>query len=103
MTIDRTVEYRAVRCLPRLHAWSAGLQIVNRFVFRLPLSWSEELQRFVHIWIVILAVPVAYRRGAHIGMNMLPTACPACSAARLLQELLWLVLALAIGRYSRAS
>src|SRR5438093_5884433 len=48
-----------------------GLQVFNRFVLGLPLSWSEEFQKFGHIWMVMLAIPVAYRRGAHLGMDML--------------------------------
>ena len=47
-----------------------GLQVFNRFVLGLPLSWSEEFQKFGHIWMVFLAIPVAYRRGAHIGMDI---------------------------------
>ncbi|MTI18177.1 TRAP transporter small permease [Rhodobacteraceae bacterium RKSG542] len=51
-------------------------QVGNRFFFNISLSWSEEFQRYGHIWLVFLAIPIGYRRGAHIGvdilMNMLP-------------------------------
>ena len=50
----------------------------------------------------MLAIPVAYRRGAHLGMDMLLRLLPARvqSAVGLLTEALWLILALALGRYT---
>jgi len=79
-----------------------GLQVFNRFVLGLPLSWSEEFQKFGHIWMVFLAIPVAYRRGAHIGMDivyrLLPR--PAQRLVALLVELMWLAMAAAIGLFT---
>lgn len=79
-----------------------GLQVFNRFVLGLPLSWSEEFQKFGHVWMVMLAIPVAYRRGAHLGMDMLLRLFPAGvqRGIGLGTEVLWFVLALAIGRYT---
>src|SRR5437867_1701127 len=81
-----------------------ALSVFNRFVLGLPLSWSEEFQKFGHIWMVMIAVPVAYRRGAHLGMDMLLRLLPAVTQrlVGLLTEVLWLALALAIGRYTLA-
>src|SRR5204863_3856787 len=99
--IDRTVEY-GLFLIFLTFTIVGGLQVFNRFVLGLPLSWSEEFQKFGHIWMVMLAIPVAYRRGAHIGMDMLLQVSPRMlqRAVGLLTELLWLVLALAIGRYT---
>ena len=69
-SIDRTVEY-ALFLIFLAFTLVGGLQVFNRFVLGLPLSWSEEFQKFGHIWMVMLAIPVAYRRGAHLGMDML--------------------------------
>ncbi len=79
-----------------------GLQIFNRFVLNMSLSWSEELQRYAHIWLVFLAIPVAYRRCAHIGMNMLVARfTPSVqSALRLSCELLWLAFGLCVAYYT---
>ena len=79
-----------------------GLQVFNRFVLDWPLSWSEEFQKFGHIWMVMLAIPVAYRRGAHLGMDMLVTQFPETvqRGLALLAEVLWFVLAIAIVRYT---
>ncbi len=99
--IDRTVEY-ALFLIFLAFSIVGGLQVFNRFVLGLPLSWSEEFQKFGHIWMVFLAIPVAYRRGAHIGMdmvlNMLPK--PAQRAIGMAVELMWLTMAVAIGYFT---
>ena len=99
--IDRAVESALVALLLAMVV-IGGLQVFNRFVLNMSLSWSEELQRYAHIWLVFLAVPVAYRRCAHIGMNMLVErfALPVQSALRLLCELLWLGYGLCVAYYA---
>jgi TRAP-type C4-dicarboxylate transport system permease small subunit len=99
--LDRTVEY-ALFLIFLAFTLVGGLQVFNRFVLGLPLSWSEEFQKFGHIWMVMLAIPVAYRRGAHLGMDMVLRLLPAPAqrGVRVLTEILWFVLAVAIGRYT---
>jgi TRAP-type transport system small permease protein len=99
--IDRAVESALVFLLLTMVV-VGGLQVFNRFVLNMSLSWSEELQRYAHIWLVFLAVPVAYRRCAHIGMNMLVErfALPVQSALRLSCELLWLGFGLCVAYYA---
>ena len=73
-------------------------QIFNRFVLNASLSWSEEFQRFGHIWLVFLAIPIGYRRGAHIGVDLLERGLPA-GAARVLVLIIdfcWFVLGAAV-------
>jgi TRAP-type transport system small permease protein len=99
--LDRAVEW-LVAVLVAAMVVAGVLQIANRFVLNISLSWSEELQRYLHIWIVFLAVPIGYRRGAHLGMNMLFERLPRLAQRSLviLQELLWLVLAVAIAWFA---
>ena len=101
--IDRAVEY-ALFLIFLVFTLVGGLQIFNRFVLGLPLSWSEEFQKFGHIWMVFLAIPVAYRRGAHIGMDMVYQLLPKGpqKAIQLAIELMWLWLAVALVRYTLA-
>ena len=54
------------------------LQVFSRFVLNRTPSWSEEIQIFGHIWLVFLAIPIAYRRGAHFTVE----ASAACILAR---------------------
>ena len=44
-------------------------QVFSRFVLNATPSWSEEIQIFGHIWLVFLAIPIAYRRGAHFAVE----------------------------------
>jgi TRAP-type transport system small permease protein len=99
--VDRTVEY-ALFLIFLAFTLVGGLQVFNRFVLGLPLSWSEEFQKFGHIWMVMLAIPVAYRRGAHLGMDMVLRLLPKGMqrGVGLLTEVLWFVLAVAICRYT---
>jgi TRAP-type C4-dicarboxylate transport system permease small subunit len=73
--IDRAVEYAvaaifAAMCLVGL------LQVFNRFVLNRSLSWSEEFQIYCHVWIVFLAIPIAYRYGAHMSVDSLRNMFP---------------------------
>lgn len=74
------------------------LQVFNRFVLNASLSWSEELQIFGHIWVVFLAIPIGYRRGAHLYVDVFRRRLPrrAGRAFDLLVELLWAGLAVAL-------
>jgi TRAP-type C4-dicarboxylate transport system permease small subunit len=74
------------------------LQVFNRFVLNKSLSWSEEFQIFCHVWIVFLAIPIAYRRGAHLSVESLRAMLPprAGKAFDFVIELLWLWFALTL-------
>jgi TRAP-type C4-dicarboxylate transport system permease small subunit len=52
------------------------LQVFNRFVMNRSLSWSEEFQIYCHVWIVFLAIPIAYRYGAHMSVDSLKNFLP---------------------------
>ena len=75
------------------------LQVFNRFVLNKSLSWSEEFQIFCHVWIVFLAIPIAYRRGAHLAVESLRARLPrrAGIAFDYLIELLWAAFAGALA------
>lgn len=95
--VDRGVEggvavIFAAMCLAGL------LQVFNRFVLNKSLSWSEEFQIFCHVWIVFLAIPIAYRRGAHLSMDSLRAKLPprAGIAFDYLIEILWIWFAVAL-------
>src|SRR5436190_3908029 len=96
--IDRGVEVGvaaifATMCLVGL------LQVFNRFVLNESLSWSEEFQIFCHVWIVFLAIPIAYRRGAHLSMDSLKSLLPAKvqKLFELCVELLWIWFAVSLA------
>jgi len=75
------------------------LQVFNRFVLNRSLSWSEEFQIFCHIWIVFLAIPIAYRRGAHLAVESIKSKLPrrAGAAFDTMVELIWIWFALSLA------
>lgn len=76
----------------------ALLQVFNRFVLNVSLSWSEEAQIFGHIWIVFLGIPIAYRRGAHLYIESYCDRYPprVRTVFNLSVELMWLAFAVAL-------
>ncbi|MCL4768147.1 MAG: TRAP transporter small permease [Hyphomicrobiaceae bacterium] len=50
----------------------AGLyQIISRFILEQPSEWSEVTVRFALIWMVFLSVPMAFREGAMVSVDLL--------------------------------
>ena len=47
------------------------IQVVLRYIFRMPLVWTEEASVFLMIWMAFVGAGVAMRRGAHIAMTLL--------------------------------
>jgi len=68
------------------------MQVFNRFFVNVSLSWSEEFQKYAFIWLVFLAIPVAYNRYAHLRVDSLVALFPrrAQRALALIVELMWL-------------
>lgn len=74
---------------------AAVAQVVSRYVFNAPLTWSEELSRYLFIWLAFLGAWVAWNRREHLGIDVLPEVVPTRWRAPLLRllELLTLIFA----------
>ena len=96
--IDRGAEYAVAAIFAAMCAVGL-LQVFNRFVLNKSLSWSEEFQIFCHVWIVFLAIPIAYRRGAHLSVESLRALLPprVGRVFDVLIEGLWIWFALALA------
>jgi TRAP-type C4-dicarboxylate transport system permease small subunit len=44
--------------------------VASRFVLHAPLAWSDELSRYLLVWISFLGSSVAFRRGMHLGVEV---------------------------------
>jgi TRAP-type C4-dicarboxylate transport system permease small subunit len=53
-----------------------GAQIAGRFLFGYSIFWSDELARFLLIWIAFLGMSIGVRRGAHPGVDSLARVLP---------------------------
>ncbi len=52
------------------------LQVVFRYLLRQPLFWSEELPRYLLIWMSFLAAALAQKDEAHINITLCVTPLP---------------------------
>ncbi|MGB6105038.1 MAG: TRAP transporter small permease [Pusillimonas sp.] len=75
-----------------------SLQVFNRFFINVSLSWSEEFQKYAFIWLVFIAIPVAYNRYAHLRVDSLIGLFPARlrQTLALAVDVLWMLLGLAL-------
>jgi TRAP-type transport system small permease protein len=77
-------------------------QVFSRFVLNATPSWSEEIQIFGHIWLIFLAIPIAYRRGVHFTVEAIRRqySLGVNKIFDLFVELLWAGFAIATAYYS---
>lgn len=62
----------ALACAMLVVASALGLwQIITRFVIERPAEWTEVLIRFSLIWMVFLGIPLAFRIGAMVSVDVL--------------------------------
>ena len=46
------------------------LQVFFRYVLGSALTWSEEVARFMMVWMTFLVAPIAYRAGANVALDI---------------------------------
>jgi TRAP-type transport system small permease protein len=75
------------------------MQIVWRYLLQHSLSWSEELARFMFVWVVTLGAAVAFNSGSHITIDLFIKWLPRVPriatqwAGRLVMMGIWLIVA----------
>lgn len=67
-------------------------QVISRYVFSSPSSWTEEIARFLLIWISLTGAVYALRTGMHLGLDILPRKLEGRAA----DALKWLTIALIV-------
>ena len=61
-----------IACLMLATAAGLGMfQIITRFVLETPAEWTEVLIRFSLIWMVFMGIPMAFRQGAMVSVDVL--------------------------------
>jgi TRAP-type C4-dicarboxylate transport system permease small subunit len=61
-----------IACLMLVIASVLGMfQIITRFVLEQPAEWSEILIRLSLIWMVFMGIPMAFREGAMVSVDVL--------------------------------
>lgn len=65
-------------CAMMAIAASLGMyQIITRFILEQPAEWSEVLTRFSLIWMVFMGIPMAFRQGAMVSVDVIYRWSPA--------------------------
>ncbi|MPW25569.1 TRAP transporter small permease subunit [Alkalibaculum sp. M08DMB] len=62
------------------------LQVVMRYVFQSSLSWSEELARYMFLWIIWLGASYATKKNAHISLDFVTS-----RLSLKLQKTVWII------------
>jgi len=52
------------------------LQVFSRYVLGNSFTWTEQMARYMFIWMVMLGVPVAYHRKIFLNFDMIQNALP---------------------------
>jgi TRAP-type C4-dicarboxylate transport system permease small subunit len=52
------------------------LQVFARFILNDPFSWSEELARYLQVWLVLLGAAICMQRGTHISIDYITSQLP---------------------------
>jgi len=52
------------------------LGVIFRYFLKMPFPWSEELARYLMIWIGFLGSSIALRRGTHVGVKFFINVMP---------------------------
>ncbi|HYL81958.1 MAG TPA: TRAP transporter small permease [Candidatus Acidoferrum sp.] len=73
--MNRLAERAMAVCLAAM-TLVVGVQIAGRFLFSYSIFWSDELTRFLLIWVAFLGMSAGVRRGAHPGIDSLVRALP---------------------------
>ncbi|MBN2625115.1 MAG: TRAP transporter small permease [Spirochaetales bacterium] len=57
--------------------------VVARYLLNSALAWSEEISRFMLIWLAFLGAVIAYIKGEHLGLDVMVKILPPKGAALL--------------------
>ena len=61
-----------IACIMLVIASSLGMfQIITRFILERPAEWTEVLIRFSLIYMVFMGIPMAFRQGAMVSVDVL--------------------------------
>lgn len=52
------------------------LQVIFRYIVKGSLPWSEELARYLMVWVTFVGASIGVKRGAHVGIEALVLALP---------------------------
>ena len=76
-----------------------ALGVFFRFVLNNSLPWTEEVAKFVMVWLAFIGAPVVLKEGGHIAIDFIPSRLPSSvghAALMLIQVIVMVVLAVLV-------
>ncbi|WP_319563157.1 TRAP transporter small permease [Marispirochaeta sp.] len=73
--LDKTVD-TVVIILMAMIVIVVSIQVFSRYVLNNPLTWSEELARYLFVWIVFTASVVVFRENRHMSVDFFVSLFP---------------------------
>ena len=64
-------------------------QVLSRYIAGNPLTWSEELGRYIFVWMSFLGMAVAIRHGSHVALDILVTVLIPPGLGRDMSQVTW--------------
>ena len=52
-----------------------ALQVISRFMFELPIAWTEELARALQVWLVFVGAAIGMHRAEHFVVEIFMERC----------------------------
>ncbi len=69
---EKTVQYILIAMMAVMTI-TIIFQVFLRYIFSYSLSWSEEVARYLMIWVAFLGGSLALKKGLHIGVELVVT------------------------------
>lgn len=75
------------------------IQVLSRFVFNFSLGWTEEISRFIFVWLVYISAAMAAKHRRHIRVELIDQFFPRSISKwfGLISDLLWVSFALYVA------
>lgn len=72
---DRTIQSAVFLCVLGFVVF-AFLQVISRFIFNFSIAWTEELCRYLFVWMVFLGAGIGVLQRKHIAVDIVPNLVP---------------------------
>lgn len=86
---------RLLQALLLLITTAVTWQVFSRYILNNPSSFTEELARFLLIWLTLLGCAFAYRHNSHLGLDMVYT-----KANKMQQKIMYYVIHVCVGVFA---
>jgi len=67
--LDENIERILLMITLSLMCILIGLQIIFRYVISFPLAWTEEIARYLFVWMIYLGASLAFKRRRHLKVD----------------------------------